>query len=161
MPPQARLWSVNQLSIELAKNARTITKALAGVAPDGQLKGGHPGYTLVTAFEALRRYTKTSDQLLERAAMRSNGSGELSKLEPAAQRVERLLQDLRCEGDVGRRRALVERDGTCVGQLDRLLVASAQELDGREIYQPYVDRVMATAMGEILSLCDWAIEAKG
>src|SRR3954452_411084 len=46
------LYSVSALSTELAKDRRTISRALAAVPPDGQV-GAHPGWHMLTALAAL------------------------------------------------------------------------------------------------------------
>lgn len=46
------LWSISGLSVELSRDRRTIAKVLAGVRPDGQLRG-KPAWRLETALAAL------------------------------------------------------------------------------------------------------------
>jgi len=95
-----RLWSISGLSRELDRNPRTITKALANVPPDGVLRGGHKGWFMSSAFEAIRRYTETSDQLTDPTAIRSNRSRShtealIYQIEASAASVEDLMQRLR------------------------------------------------------------------
>src|SRR5829696_4260102 len=54
------LYSVSGLSVELAKDRRTISRALASVPPDGKV-GAHPGWYLLTALQALGWIGRTSD----------------------------------------------------------------------------------------------------
>src|SRR5215212_1292675 len=54
------LYSVSGLSVELAKDRRTISRALASVPPDGKV-GAHPGWYLLTALQALGWIGRKSD----------------------------------------------------------------------------------------------------
>ena len=46
------LYTVSGLATELAKDRRTISRALASVPPDGKV-GAHPGWFMLTALAAL------------------------------------------------------------------------------------------------------------
>src|SRR5690349_15305615 len=48
-----RVFSINGLATETGRDRRTIAAALARVPPDGEVKGGHPGWFLSTALSAL------------------------------------------------------------------------------------------------------------
>jgi hypothetical protein len=48
-----KLWSLSALAVELGCNIRTVSAALANTPPDGTIEGGHKGWFLLTALEAL------------------------------------------------------------------------------------------------------------
>jgi len=159
MVREARLWSISQLAIELAKNPRTITRALANVPADGILKGGYKGWFMSSAIEAMRRYTETSDQLTDRAALRLDRGGGytealINQIEASAARVEDLMGRLRGAPTVKRRREILETDGQVVGQLDRAFQAQLARDDAATIHRPFVDRVMGQLLSEIFALCE-------
>jgi DNA-binding transcriptional regulator YhcF (GntR family) len=158
MAGTARLWSISQLATELAKNPRTITKALANVPADGVLKGGHKGWFMSSAFEAMRRYTETSDQLTDRTALRSTESrihteALIDQIETSAARVEVLMQRLRSAPTLEDRRKILETDGKVVGMLDRAFQQQLAADDVAEIHRPFTDRVIQQLLGEISDLC--------
>jgi hypothetical protein len=51
MTPQ--LFSLSGLAVELRQDRRTVAKKLRGVAPDGELPGGHRGWFLATALREI------------------------------------------------------------------------------------------------------------
>src|SRR3954469_442968 len=69
------LYSVSALSTELAKDRRTISRALAAVPPDGQV-GAHPGWHMLTALAALGWTGRKLDgERLDPDHERAQGSG--------------------------------------------------------------------------------------
>lgn len=48
-----QLYSISALAVELARDRRTIARALANVRPDGKLAGGHQAWFLASALRAL------------------------------------------------------------------------------------------------------------
>ncbi len=53
MAMQRQLWTINGLATELGMDRRTLAKLLDGVAANGTLKGGRPGWHLNTALDLI------------------------------------------------------------------------------------------------------------
>ena len=111
-----------------------------------------------SAFEAIRRYTETSDQLTDPTAIRSNRSRShtealIYQIEASAASVEDLMQRLRRAPTLEDRRKILETDGKVVGMLDRAFEQQLAADDAAEIHRPFADRVMQNLLGEIGELC--------
>ena len=149
-----RLWSISELATELAKNHRTMTRALADVPSDGVLKGGHKGWTLLTALDALRRYSEASDQLTDRARGRLHESAQLcDQIEGLATEIDAGLRRLR-NAPPSQRLKMLKSFGKKVGALDRSLGRSivAQGLDATAVLGPFRDQLVGRLVAEITQL---------
>jgi hypothetical protein len=144
---------MNRLAKVFSHNPRTVERALRDVPPDGVL-GRFPAWTLATATGAMRDYADDSAQLVGRTG--AGTDDPLAALLPAADKVDKLLQGLRAEPDVERRRGLLKRDGRCVGELERALeavfVASGPE--GPGLFRPWLSEQLIEIMNETLALCE-------
>jgi hypothetical protein len=148
-----KLYSMNRLAKVFSHNPRTVERALRDVPPDGVL-GRFPAWTLVTATGAMRDYEDDSAMLLGRTG--AGTDDPLAALMPAAERVDQLLQGLRAEPDVGRRRQLLKQNGKCVGELEQVLQA-VFEAGGPEcpaLMRPWLSEQLIEIMSETLALCE-------
>jgi len=148
------LISENKAAQLLERDRGTIKRALHGIAPDG-FEGDQPRYKLATVMRAMAAHTR-------RTGSRSNVSpieAELAALEEAAIAVEAFLNCLRAERAVARRRVLAKSDAGCIGMLDKAFAASitAQGRDATLIHTPFRNQIVASAVTELMSLCDWKI----
>jgi DNA-binding transcriptional MocR family regulator len=164
----ARLWSISALSTELQRNARTIVRALQGTPADGTIKGGHRGWHLGTALQALAAYERQCDQLSQRGSMHGNGEAGfvsspgalmqvVDQIEGTASTLEGAMQRTRAEPDITKRREMISEWGPVVDQLDSLLRQSF-ELQGEETWlTPFGDKVLGTLIAEICELGGWPV----
>ena len=157
MIDKPKLYSLNRLAKVFSHNPRTIERALRDVLPDGVL-GRFPAWTLSTATAAMRDYADVSAMLLGRTSARTDDP--LAALMPAAERVDQLLQGLRAEPDVERRRTLLKQNGRVVGELERALeavfVAGGPECPA--LMRPWLSEQLIQIMGETLALCQMRFE---
>jgi hypothetical protein len=160
MAMRPRLWGLSALATELARNVRTVSKALTGVKADGQVHG-HDAWYLRTALRAMKTYEKSSDQL---AIRRWNGGGDelLGQLGAAANQVEEMLVRLRREPDLRRRREILKKEGGRVGELDRLFEADfvRQGPEAVTVFGPFRDRVIGGVIGELLELTEMRVDVR-
>lgn len=63
----ANVWSIGALARELGRDRRTVSTALRDVPADGELPGGHKGWTLRTALAALNDRHESQTERLRRA----------------------------------------------------------------------------------------------
>lgn len=164
MPQKPHLWSVNALSRELGKNERTLSKALAGVAPDGKLVGGHDGWFLATAWQALEHYSANSEQLRERSGTSRDAvpsEAALRAVERANGDVVHLLDELRAEPDVEKRRERFRSGGHCLGALYHGLEELLSGDPWRELHAPAIRQAIGSAIGTALDLCQYSLEKPG
>jgi hypothetical protein len=151
---QNPLISENKAAQLLERDRGTIKRALHGIAPDG-FEGEQPRYKLATVMRAMAAHTR-------KTGSRSNVSpieAELAALEEAVIAVEAFLNCLRSERAVARRRVLAKSDAGCIGMLDKAFAASitAQGRDATLIHTPFRNQIVASAVTELMSLCDWKI----
>jgi hypothetical protein len=149
-----KLWSQHALAKELGHNERTIARVLDSVPADGKITGGHRGWHLKTALAALSDYSAGSSQL--RTSDDVHPSGAPVAIERAASAVQDLLDRMRAEESVDRRRELLRADGRCVGELHRLLESDLEERGPEypKIYGPYFKEMFAHVTAETLHLCE-------
>ena len=152
MSKQQSLWSVNKLCAELQRNFRTVSKALVDVPADGMLNG-RPGWLMSSAIAAMRRYEGRSNRFDGRSAA---DEGTPVAIDHAAAAVQDLLDRMRSETDVEKRRELLRAEGRCVGQLHRLLDAdlNARGPEYPKIYGPYFAEMFAHVTAEAMELCE-------
>jgi hypothetical protein len=153
MSKQQKLWSVNRLSAELQRNPRTLAKALADVPADGTL-AGRPAWRMSTAIETLRRYEGGSNRFDGRQSAAVPDT--LDAIDHAAASVQDLLDRMRSETDVDRRRAILRADGRCVGVLHRAFEADLAGCGPPEVemYSPWVRDQFHQIMTETMELCE-------
>jgi hypothetical protein len=149
MSMRPKLFSIGGAAIELGKDRRTIARRLARVQPDGRTADGGDGWYLSTILAQL-------DQA------RDGGDGPaLDALEDASAAVDDLLNALRGESNIKKRRELLKRDGGVIGAyttaLDR--VRAGQSDSTRLVTGPYLDQIIGNAIAEVLALCDLKLEA--
>jgi hypothetical protein len=159
--PQVRqkpdpLISENKAAQLLERDRGTLKGALHGIAPDG-FEGDQPRYKLATVMRVMAAHTR-------KTGSRSNVSpieAELAALEEAAIVVGAFMGRIRAESDLKRRRSLAKSDGVCIGILDKAFSASitAQGSDAIPIYTPLRDQAVASAINELMTLCEWKIAA--
>lgn len=150
MAMTAQLYSVSALAVELGRDRRTIAKALRHIQPDGLTPADERGWYLATALRAL-----------DASSGRRNAEGSvddrlLETLEEAAERTQNLLDRLRAEADVARRREIVKGGaGAVVGELAHAFqhIAAAQSVDAQMVQAPFVNRMLGHVIAEVLDLC--------
>jgi hypothetical protein len=156
MSMTAKLYSISGLSVELGRDRRTVSKALARVPPDGETADGHDGWHLTTVLAAIAR---------SEGRRSHNGDGDdadIRAVEYASRRVSELFERLRGETDIEKRRALIESGhGRVIGEfVNAIEHARASHSPGtRLVEQPYVDKMIGGAVSELLTLCDWQLES--
>ena len=151
---KSTLLSQNGAAQLLERDRGTLKRALRDVQADA-FEHGQPRYKLSTVLDAMAAHTR-------KTGSRSNVSpieAELAALEEAAIAVEAFLNCLRAERAVARRRALAKSDAGCIGMLDKAFAASitAQGRDATLIHTPFRNQIVALAVTELMSLCDWKI----
>jgi hypothetical protein len=57
-----QLWTINGLATELDKDRRTVGRALRNVPADGTTRGGHKGWFMQTALDALGAKDRACDE---------------------------------------------------------------------------------------------------
>ena len=143
----------------LNRDRATLKRALRYVKPDG-FEGDQPRFKLSTVLKAMEDHVRATGRLGQNAGGQpSRLHVDLDNLEQASQSVENFLRRLRSEPDLSRRRALAKSEGTVIGALEAAFEASikAQALDATMVFSPFRDRVVGSAIGELLSLCEWKI----
>ncbi len=152
MAMRPALYSINGLSVELGRNARAISKALADVPPDGRtgLKKV-PAWRLATALKALSRHERSG---------RSNAGAEFDR---AAAEVENVVAELNdalkmlvAVPDVQQRRLASKGIiPLVIRYADALEAATPHDLI--ELTAPYRAQLVGAAMVELFSLCEWQL----
>jgi hypothetical protein len=154
MSMTARLYTISGLSVELNRDRRTLGKALARVPPDGRTEAGDPGWFLTTALRALGRNNgrEQGDYV---------DDGAINALEAASEAVDRLLEDLRAQPSVKKRREMLKRQGRAIGELtvalDRIRAGHSDAT--RMVEGPFVDGMVGAVIGEVMHLCNLEIKA--
>src|ERR1700730_442258 len=118
MVEKQRLYSVNRLANELKRNQRTVSRALDGVAPDGELARG-PGWLLSTAIAAMRKYEAGSNRF--DVPLSADDEAGPPAIAAAVDAVTDLVARMRSEESVERRRELLQTEGKRVGRLHDLI----------------------------------------
>ena len=148
MAMTARLLTISALAVELNKDRRTISRALSRVPPDGEVDGAKAWF-LTTVLRAF-------------APSEGDTTAAVAKLEYAANRMCEVIERLRSEPDIEKRRRMVEDgQGRAVGEFVDALenVRSADSEAKRNVEQPYIDRMVGCAIGELFALCHWKIDS--
>ena len=147
MAMRPKLWSLSGLAVELGRNVRTVSAALANVPADGDLtvKGKrYDGWTIETALRALG--PRTGD---------ARAAANCDELKQIAAELEDGFERLRKEPDIERRRKLAEKVGPLVGKLDRALTRSnalmIPDEDERAFIRLATDRILGQAIGEFIA----------
>jgi hypothetical protein len=152
MSMTAKLYTISGLAVELNRDRRTVGKSLSRTPPDGQTEAGDPGWYLTTALRSLGR----SD-----GRDRYGDDADLNALEAAAAVVDDLLDALRAEPNVKKRRELLKREGSVIGgftaALDRVRAGHSDST--RMVEGPFVDGMIGVAIAEVLHLCNLEIKA--
>jgi hypothetical protein len=150
MAMTARIYSLNALATELGRDRRTLGKALSHTRPDGKCEDGSDGWYLRTALQRLGdgrdRYADDAD---------------LNMLEAASAAVDDLLDALRAEPNVKKRRELLKREGYAIGEFTAALdrVRAGHSDSARMVEGPFVDGMVGAAIAEALHLCNLEIKA--
>jgi hypothetical protein len=150
----AKLFSISALSVELGRDRRTVSKALARVPADGQTETGDPGWFLTTALRAL-------DDRPDGRQRRGGWDEEdeaIRQVEAASDRVSALLNHLRAEPDIKKRRAIVMGgEGRVLGEFERAIERARlfHSEAIRLVEEPYVLQMFGRALSEVLGLCNW------
>jgi hypothetical protein len=147
MMQKPRLWSLNAAAVEVSVDRRTLAKRLANVPADGRV-AGRAGWKMATIMQALMAHGARQAHEVNRA------DTVLDQLVAAAKGVDALLADMRAERDIPRRRRMLAKGGRVFGELDRLLgdTADRQDENAALVARAFIDRLMAGAMREILTL---------
>jgi hypothetical protein len=144
---ERQLWSINALSNELNRNQRTVKRALQNVPPDGAI-GQYPAWFLSSAVEALNP--------IERR-FRPSSSGEeaaIHNVEAVWGDLRRGFTDLEREKDIDARRIMAhDTVAPLVHELEAALNAVWRSDQDRLVFGPLRDRVIATAIAELVKLC--------
>jgi hypothetical protein len=141
---------------------------LQGTPADGTIKGGHRGWYLATALQALAAYERQSDQLLQRSYQRGNSEARfvssrgtltqvVDQIEVTASTLQAAMQRTRAEPDITKRREMISEWGPVVGQLDRLLRQSFELQGGETWLTPFGDKVVGALIAEVCELAGWPV----
>jgi hypothetical protein len=149
MPLQPTLFTIEGLSTELARDRRTLARALRTVPADGKVKG-RPAWRISTVLSVLRSPPSQDD-------------GTLVALEQAADTLEVGFERLRREPVIAVRRKLAHEVGPYVGAFfDALDRTSIGETDSarvcNDIVRNYLER---SALGEFLGLLELQLDEHG
>jgi DNA-binding Lrp family transcriptional regulator len=82
------------------------------------------------------------------------------EIEDAAERVDDLLERLRAEGDVNKRRRIAEVDGSAIGRLDAAMALSnalAPE-HARDMARTFTKLLIGRTISEFFELCRWRLD---
>jgi hypothetical protein len=157
MSMTAKLYSISGLAVELGRDRRTVSKALARTPPDGKTASGDDAWHLTTALRAL---DDRSDGRQRRGGWDEEDEA-IRAVEVAGDRVHALLVHLRAESDIEKRRAIVMGgQARVLGEFERG-VEHAQSFhpEGvRLVEEPYVLQMFGGALSEVLGLCNWQFD---
>jgi hypothetical protein len=135
MLPQ--LHTIESLSIELGYDRRTVSKALRGVPPDGEVKG-RPAWHLRTAVKLLTRRNTSG-----------GNEAQVSDIEQLSEKLQSGLDRASRVANVEKRRKLLREIGPLVGALDRWMGA----MDGDDIVLGLLHReAIRDAVAQFLEL---------
>jgi hypothetical protein len=151
----ARLLGINALATELNRDRRTIARALRTIPPDGKSHDRHNAWHLTTALRALEA---------TEGRHRSEAPDESTiALEYATHAMLKWIERLRIEPDVARRRKMLEGEGHVIGEYVRALdrVRAPHSPEQRMIEQPFIDRMLGGAIGDVLALCHIELDKAG
>jgi hypothetical protein len=155
MAMTAKLFSISALSTELARDRRTIGKALARVPPDGKTANGDAAWHLTTALAAL-------DRNEGRRGRNDGDDADIREVEFVERKLHDFFARLRAEPDIGKRRAMVDAgQGAVLGEFVKAVEqARAGHSEAvRQVEQPFVDQMIGGMVGELLTLCRLEIDA--
>ena len=155
MSMTAKFYSISALATELQRDRRTVAKALARVAPDGKTPSGDPAWFLTTALTAL-------DRNEDRRSHHGGDNRDIDEVEVASQKLHELLERLRAEPSVEKRRQMIEDgEGAAVGAFVRAVERSQGQSSETmaTVSAPYVDRMVGGAIGELFRLCNWELDS--
>lgn len=156
MAMTAKLFSISALSTELARDRRTIAKALSHTRPDGKTAGGDDAWFLVTALTAL-------DRKEDRRGRHGGGDdGDIRELEFVERKLRAFFEKLRAEPDIEKRRAMIEAgEAAVLGEFERALEhARAHNSEAtRQVEQPFINQMLGGMISELLSLCQLKLDA--
>jgi hypothetical protein len=82
----------------------------------------------------------------------------LRAAERANEGVDVLLDELRAEPDIEKRRALFRSGGKVIGDFIRATDALVRTDPLRQIHKPFMDKAAGTAISTALDLCQWELE---
>ena len=153
MDKHRKLWSINSLCGELQRNFRTISKALINVPADGTLNG-RPGWLMSTAIAAMRKYEGQSNRFDGRSP--ASDDGTMVEIDRAAAAVQDMLDRMRAEDDIEKRRQILMADGRAVGALHRAFEFDLAGLGPaeNEMFRPWITEQFATITAEVMALCE-------
>jgi hypothetical protein len=147
MPMLPKLWTIGGLTTELDRDQRTVANALKHTPPDGKI-GTRAAWYMKTAMEAL--------QPVARRPRLSNGNEEaaIDAAEDTWSALRRAFERLEAEPDINARR-IAARDTVAplVKELESALNAVWRSDQDRLVFGPLRDRVIATAIAELVKLC--------
>jgi hypothetical protein len=151
MSMTAKLYTISGIATELNVDRRTAARALSRVLPDGTAASGDPAWFLTTALRHLGGGNGRDRDRYD--------DGAVNGLEAASEGVDRLLDRLRAEPDIGKRRALLKREGRAIGEftvaLDR--VRGGHSDSTRMVEGPFVNEMIGAVIAEALALCDFRL----
>jgi len=161
MSMMPRLHSLNGLAVEVGRDKRTIAKALAGRTPDGKV-GENAAWFIRTAVDALQEHDRIRHARGRQGQVPSSET-LLRKIEATAEALQALLDQLSCEADIERRRAIATRDGHLVGDLDALMkqANSVAAVESRRLLEFVRESIIGGAMAAMLATCKWEIAFDG
>jgi hypothetical protein len=146
---QGRLWSLNALAAEIEIDRRTLAKRLKGIAADGQLSG-NPAWHMATVLKVLQRSERPAVSFAIRVE-----PALIDEIEQAHEALVAGFCHMRREPDLSQRREIATRIGPNIGRLDRLLERSIEAQDAADFLSLWRSKVIGSAIGELLHLCDW------
>ncbi len=139
-----KLWSINAASEETGRDKRFLAKILAAVPSDGHL-GRFPGWRLKTILDAVHRHE---------CGGKGPGTGLLDEAEAAARELADFTARLEAELDLGTRRAMIEREGSTFGALEKALERCQASLlpDEACLFEPFLDQVLNRWLKKLVDL---------
>jgi hypothetical protein len=156
MAMQPSLFSINGLSVELGRNARAISKALANTPAEGMVGPKKtPGWKLVTALRALEAH----DRRNKGGALAADPAFEAraARAEELADSIEQLMREFTAMPDVLERRRASPATAQAIQEWSRALT-DATPVDQRPFSQPFIDQITGAAYSKLLAILEWQVE---
>jgi hypothetical protein len=155
------LWSLSGLALELNRNFRTVSRAIATIKPDGKSADGKPRWFLSTGAAALAEHERKTGRVPSRPVPERFDpvvEAQIAEIDASGKDVDQLLAKLRAEPNVERRRVLVDGGaGKSVGRHERALQATVGDNTHSALRQCYVDAMINNVLAEIAALCEWKV----
>jgi hypothetical protein len=139
-----QMFSVNAASLLLERDRRTVTKAMAGVAPDGNDRGA-PRWKMSTIVTAMERHNRASD-----------GGGTNPELQTLYRKFDLAYDAMKALPTLEKRRAAARKLGSQIAIVDRAVRQHGKASGaGEELANMRADHIFGLCMRGFEAPCEW------